>query len=195
MMPALATALRAVRRLPWEAWAVVGVFVGLVLAWWSVASYGASRYEDGRRSVHEAAAYRAALAQTAAVVAAQREAAARAATDTVVQRVTVTRRQVDTVVVAVPDSLRAVPEVAALIRTATTLGRQVDSLLVAIDAERAAARLRAAADSAALVAAHVVIDRHAARIAALERRTTWPKVVGGAVLGAAAGWAVRGVVR
>ena len=68
-----------------------------------------------------------------------------------------TRWKVDTLIRQVPPDVAALPDVKALIGATLTLSAQVDTLTRTLDVERAVSRLRASTDSAALVAASVVI--------------------------------------
>jgi hypothetical protein len=149
-------------------WAVLTALVVGLLLTFAVQHYGQSRYDDGRRSVLQAAHFDGAL--LAAVRRA--DSIAKAKTDTVVRRVTVTRYRVDTLLQRVPDSLLVVPEIAALASTTHTLLAQVDTLTYTLDIERAVSRLRTDADSAALVSARVVIIAQADSLHTLAQRPT-----------------------
>ena len=143
-----------------------------IAAWVAVASYGASRYRDGRRSVTESKA----SVLTSVTVARAADSTAQAATDTIVQRLVVTRWRVDTLTQAIPDTLQTVPEIAALIGVTRTLTAQVDTLTHALDVARAVSRLRASIDSAALESAQGTIVQQQDQIAILHRRPTWRAV-------------------
>ena len=176
-------ALWLLKRLPWEVYpAGAGVAV-VVTLWAGAASYGASEYARGRKSVTASAE----AVPASVAVARGADSTAKAATDTIVRRLTVTRWKVDTLVRLVPDSLRAVPEIAALMTATTTLTAQVDTLTRTLDVERATSRLRASVDSAALVSAQMVIVSHTDTIMALKKRPQWRTValgiVGGVVVG------------
>jgi hypothetical protein len=161
--------------------------VAWIAAAFGVAHYGTSRYAAGRRSVMQAVQFDSALLTTTRRHAVE----ATARTDTVVRRVLVTRYRVDTLIQRVPDTLRVVPEIAELSGVTGQLLTQIDTLTHAIDLERAAARLRADVDSAALVSARGTIVQQDDAVRSLERRPTWGKAgavaIGGAVLGFVAG--------
>jgi len=108
----------------------------------------------------------------------------------VVQRIVVTRWKTDTVLRDVPDSLRRVPEIAALVTVTTRLTAQVDTLVRTLDVERAVSRLRASTDSAALVSAQLIILAKEDQIVHLKKRPQWRTV--GLIAGAAF---VAGVLR
>ena len=134
--------------------------------------YGASRYDDGRRSVTDGVRFDTVLVGQVR----KADSIATAHTDTVVQRLVVTRWKTDTVLRDVPDSLRRVPEIAALVTVTTQLTAQVDTLTHTLDVERAVSRLRAATDSAALVSAARVIVSHTDTIVSLKQRPRWRTV-------------------
>ena len=147
--------------------------IAAVVAFWIVAAYGvvrygASRYADGRRSVVQAAQFDSALS----AVVRKADLHAKARTDTVLQRVTVTRWRVDTLIQRVPDSLRVVPEIAELSGMTGQLLTHIDTLTHTLDLERAASRLRADADSAALVSARVTIVQQDDEMRSLAKRPT-----------------------
>jgi hypothetical protein len=154
-----------------------------IMAWVSVTSYGASRYAEGRRSVTQSAE----SVPPSVTVARAADSSAKAKTDTIVQRIVVTRWRVDTIIRLVPDSLRAVPEIAALVAVTTTLTAQIDTLARTVEIERAVSRLRASADSAALVSAQITIVQQQDQIMTLKKRPTWRTVVTVGVVGVLAG--------
>ena len=165
---------------------VVRVWLWLVLAlalWAGVASYGASRYAEGRRSVTEVAA----SVPASVTVVRGADSTAKAKTDTVVQRIVVTRWRIDTLLRDVPDTLQTVPQIAALMAATQTLTRQVDTLTHTLNVERAVGRLRASTDSAALVASALTIVHKEDEIMALKRRPQWRTVAVVGVLGLVAG--------
>jgi len=177
--------LRVAGRLPRSVWAGVAAFAVLVGLWWAVASYGATRYEDGRQSVLRVT--QGSDSVGAVVKAAHTEAVAK--TDTVIQRVTVTRHRVDTLVQRIPDSVRVlVPVVDTLARVAVTLSAQVDTLTRAIDLERAAARLRFQVDSAALVVERTRVVALTDTVRTLERRPRKRAVAAAAILAGVVGY-------
>jgi len=165
-------ALWLVQRISREAWVALAVVLVAVVAWVSVASYGASRYAEGRASVTEVAE----TVPAGVTVARDADDAAKAKTDTIVQRIVVTRWRVDTLIRLIPDSLRAVPEIAALTAATTTLTAQVDTLVRTLDVERATSRLRASTDSAALVASALTIVQQQDQIVTLKKRPQWRTV-------------------
>jgi hypothetical protein len=158
----------------------VFVFVAL---WAGVASYGASRYADGRRSVTDGVRFDTVMVGQVR----KADSIATAHTDTIVQRLVVTRYKVDTLVRLVPDSLRSVPEIAALVTATTQLTAQIDTLSRTLDIERAVSRLRASTDSAALVSASLVIITKEDEIMTLKKRPQWRTVVTVGVVGVVAG--------
>jgi len=164
-------------------WVGVGAVFVFVALWAGVASYGASRYADGRRSVTDGVRFDTVLVGQVR----KADSIATAHTDTVVQRLVVTRYKVDTLVRRVPDSLRAVPEIAALVTATTQLTAQVDTLARTLDVERAVSRLRAATDSAALVSAALTIVQKEDQIVSLKKRPQWRTVVTVGALGVVAG--------
>ena len=170
MMPR--RALWLVQRISREAWVALAVVLLAVVAWVSVASYGQSRYAEGRRSVAEVAE----SVPAGVTVARDADDAAKAKTDTIVQRIVVTRWRVDTLIRLIPDSLRAIPEIAALTAATTTLTAQVDTLVRTLDVERATSRLRASTDSAALVASALIIVHQQDQIVTLKKRPQWRTV-------------------
>lgn len=155
-------------------WVVrVGLWLALALAaWGGIAAYSKSRYDAGRASVTNGVRFDAVLGAQARTA----DSLAQAHTDTVIQRITITRWRVETLLVAVPDSLRVVPEIAALMAATKVLAHQVDTLTHALDVERAVGRLRASVDSAALAAAAVTIVHQQDHIVKLERRPRWRTV-------------------
>lgn len=134
--------------------------------------YGTTRYNDGRRSVTDGVRFDVTLLGQVRAA----DAAAKARTDTIIQRVTITRWKVDTLIREVPDTLTAVPEIAALITATLVLTAQVDTLTRTLDIERAVSRLRTATDSAALVTASFVITARDDAIVQLKRRPQWRTV-------------------
>jgi hypothetical protein len=181
MMPR--RALWLVQRISREAWVALAVVLVAVVAWVSVTSYGASRYAEGRRSVTQSAE----SVPLSVTVARAADSSAKARTDTIVQRIVVTRWRVDTQIRLLPDSLRAIPEIAALTAATTTLTAQIDTLARTVEIERAVSRLRASADSAALVSAQITIVQQQDQIVTLKKRPTWRTVVTVGVVGVLAG--------
>ena len=155
----------------WLSWPIV-VLATLIAAWVAVASYGASRYAEGRRSVTRSGD----VVPLGVTVARAADSTAKAHTDTVVQRIVVTRWKVDTLLREVPDSLKSVPQITVLIAATQTLTAQVDTLTRALDVERAVSRLQASTDSAALVSAQLVLAASADKIRALAQRPQWRTV-------------------
>lgn len=186
-MTAVLSILNALRKVPTVAWAIVLGVALTVGAWKAVAGYGQSRYEDGRRSVVEAAKVDGAA--VGAVRAA--DSAAKARVDTVRVRVMQTRWRVDTLITGVPDSLRASPQIAALIAGARELTTQVDSLDRALDLSEAASTLRAEVDAATIVSLRIVNSEQARE---LKKRPTRGQALGCAALAFLAG-VIAGVVR
>jgi hypothetical protein len=170
----------------WLSWPIVVLATAIAL-WVAVASYGASRYRDGRRSVTrtvEAVPLGVTVARTA-------DSTAQAHTDTVVQRLVVTRWKVDTLALAVPDTLQTVPQIRALIVATRALTAQVDTLARTIDIERAVSRMRAATDSAALAASALVIVQQQDQIVTLTKRPQWRAVAFALGAGLASGVLLR----
>lgn len=185
-MTAVMAVWSLVKRLPLAVWALLGgvaLVLGLV---WSIQAYGDACYAAGRADVLRGAQVDGATRAWAGGVVRQAE----AHTDTVVRRVTVARTRVDTLWQEVPDSLRAVPEIAALRVGIVTLTTQVDTLVGALERERAAHRVRAAVDSVALRGYALTVVAQRDTIATLRKRPRWRTVVGGAVVGAAVGFVV-----
>lgn len=178
------------KRLPLAVWALLGGVALVLGVVWSIQAYGNARYLAGRADVLRGAQVDSATRAWAGGVVRQTE----AHTDTVVRRVTVTRARVDTLWQQVPDSLRAVPEIEALRVGIVTLTTQVDTLVGALERERAAHRVRASVDSAQVVALGVVNRQLVADNHRLAKRPRWRTVVGGGVVGAALGF-VLGVAR
>lgn len=176
--------LRVLTKLPRSVWAGVAACALLVGCWWAVASYGATRYEDGRQSV--LLVTQGSDSVGAVVKAAHTEAVAK--TDTVIQHVTVTRHRVDTLVERIADSVQVLPDVSNFIRNTYTLAAQVDTLTRAIDTERAAARLRFAVDSAALVYERTRVVALTDTVRTLERRPRKRAVVTAAILAGVVGY-------
>jgi hypothetical protein len=175
--------LNKLMRLPSDVWFGIGGVAAIALLYLSVVSYGASRYQAGRDSVTASA-----RVDTVTVNTIRRaDSTAKAATDTVVKRITVTRYRVDTLVRLVPDSLRSVPEIAALVTATTQLTAQVDTMRQTLDVERAVSRLRASTDSAALVSAALTIVQKEDQIVSLKKRPQWRTVVTVGVVGVVAG--------
>lgn len=168
--------------LPRWAWAALAGAALVLSAWAGVVAYGNGRYAAGRASVT------ATLAPSGVdTVVRVVERQAEAHTDTVVRRVLVTVRQVDTLVWAIPDTLLSEPRVKALAVTATTLAAQVDTLTRVIDTERAAHHLRAAVDSAQIVALKVTTSTLMAENRTLSRRPRWRTVALALVIGVVGG--------
>ena len=147
------------------------IVAGLAGAY-AVAQYGDTRYAAGRQTSIRSARDDDALVGPART--AHQRAAAQ--TDTIIRRITVTRWKVDTLLRDVPDSLRAVPEIAHLVRVTVTLAAQVDTLTRTLDVERAVSRLRASTDSAALVSTQLALAASADEIRALAQRPQWRTV-------------------
>jgi hypothetical protein len=166
----------------WLSWPIV-VLALWIAVWVAVASYGASRYRDGRRSVTTSAE----TVPASVTVARDADSTAKAKTDTVVKRITITRWQVETLLVAVPDSLRSIPQIKALIAATLVLTHQVDTLTHTLDVERATSRLRASVDSAALVSAQMTIVHQEDQIVQLKKRPQWRTVFAVGALGVVAG--------
>jgi hypothetical protein len=166
----------------WLTLPVAGLAI-LVVSWVSVASYGQSRYAEGRASVTPSAE-RVPLGVTVSHAA---DSTAKAATDTIVRRIVVTRWRVDTLIREVPDTLRAVPQIKALIAATLVLTAQLDTMTRVLDVERATSRLRASTDSAALVSAALTIVHQEDQIVSLKRRPQWRTVFTVGALGVLAG--------
>ena len=166
----------------WLSWPIVVVATAIAL-WVAVASYGARRYADGRRSVTQSAE----VVPVGMTVAREADSTAKARTDTVVQRLVVTRWRVDTLAMAVPDTLQTVPQIQALIAATLVLTAQVDTMTRTLDIERAVSRMRASTDSAALVASALVIVQQQDQIVTLTKRPQWRTVVTASVISLAVG--------
>ena len=170
----------------WLSWPIVVVATAIAL-WVAVASYGASRYRDGRRSVTQSAD----VVPVGMTVAREEDSTAKARTDTVVQRLVVTRWRVDTLATAVPDTLQTVPQIKALIAATRMLTAQVDTLARTLDIERAVSRMRASTDSAALAASALVIVQQQDQIVNLTKRPQWRTVALALGAGLASGVLLR----
>jgi hypothetical protein len=171
------------RSIPWYIYCfalAVGLFC---LSCVGVVRYGAAEYERGRRSVTDGVRFDTVLVGQVR----KADSIAQAHTDTVVQRLVVTRWKTDTVLRDVPDSLRRVPEIAALVTVTAQLTAQVDTLAHTLDVERATSRLRASVDSAALVSARLVIVAQGDSIVQLKKRPQWRTVGAVGVLAFVAG--------
>lgn len=166
----------------WLSWPIVATAL-TIATWVAVASYGASRYAEGRRSVTLSAE----VVPASVTVARRADSTAKAATDTIVKRIVVTRWRVDTLAMAVPDTLQTVPQIKALLAATRTLTAQVDTLARTIDIERAVSRMRAATDSAALVSSALVIVQQQDQITTLSRRPQWRTIVTASVISLAVG--------
>ena len=166
----------------WLSWPIVVVATAIAL-WVAVASYGASRYDAGRRSVTPSAE----VIPVGVTVAREADSTAKARTDTIVQRVVVTRWKVDTLIREVPDTLRSIPQINALIAATLVLTAQVDTLTHTLDVERAVSRMRASTDSAALVASALVIVQQQDQIVTLTKRPQWRTIVTASVISLAVG--------
>jgi hypothetical protein len=189
-MTALLWALKFVRRLPVEAWVAIAAGVLTLALIRGVHDYGAKRYDQGRRDAAAGIVFDSAtLARAAEVVVIKA-----AKVDTITRTVIQTRRKVDTLIVALPPEVVNVPEVKALVTTVQTLTVQVDSLVVAHTAERAAWTEKARVDSSAIYALRVMNTAQRDTIVTLEKRPRWRTVVTWTLTGAAAGF-VAGVVR
>jgi hypothetical protein len=176
---------------PYLWWLVISMALALALWFAGRSTVRSIRQDERARVLAEGEAFGSWLAQTKAR---RDDAIAKAHVDTVRVRVMVERRRVDTLVLRVPDSLKAVPEVAALIAGVRRLTTQVDSLDRALNLERAASQMRAQVDSAAIVSLRIVVQGKDAEIASLKKRPRWRTVALGVVGSAAAGYLV-GVVR
>jgi PBP1b-binding outer membrane lipoprotein LpoB len=172
-----------VQRISREAWMALAAVGLLVVAWVAVASYGASSYAAGRASVTDAAK----VVTPSVTVTRAADSIAKAKTDTIVQRIVVTRWKVDTLIRLVPDSLRAIPAIAALTVAATTLTAQVDTLTHTLTVERVTSRLNASVDSSALASAKVITIQQEDQIMSLKRRPQWRTVFAVGALGVVAG--------
>lgn len=154
----------AVRAAGWLAFALV--------VWSGIVRYGQSRYAAGRNSVTAVAAFD--VTMLGAVHTA--DDAATAKTDTILQRTVVTRWRVDTLIREIPDTLTSIPQIKALIAATRVLTAQVDTLTHTIDVERAISRVRASADSTALIASARIITNRDDQIVALKKRPVWRTV-------------------
>lgn len=183
MLDAALAGWRLVRRVPRPVWGVVALAALCgALVWWSEARRAAA-YRQGRRDAAAGVVFDSLLLERAAV----RVAKQMAHTDTVTVTVVRTARIVDSLVIRVPDSLKAVPEVAALAQTARVLTRQVDSLVTAHALERLAWVEKAKVDSAAVYALRVIATARGDTITALQKRPRWRTLVGtAATVGVAA---------
>lgn len=176
------------RKVPLSAWLTVALALLLMGGCWERGAYGAREYERGRQAVIKGAAFDSTLRSV--VVAGHAKAVAH--TDTVIRRVVVTSRRVDTLVLRVPDSVRVrFPVVDSLVLAATSLTARVDTLTRALDAERAAATLRFAVDSAALVYERVKVVGLQDEVKRLEKRPRWRTVVTTGVLAVASTLVLR----
>ena len=155
-------------------WAVrVWWLAVIALAMWGgITQYGASRYAAGRNSVTAVAPFD--MTMLGAVHTA--DDAATAKTDTIRQRTVVTRWRVDTLMREIPDTLTSIPQIKALIAATRVLTAQVDTLTHTIDVERAISRVRASADSTALIASARIITNRDDQIVALKKRPVWRTV-------------------
>jgi hypothetical protein len=156
------------QRIPAAAWAVVAAAVVIASLLFVYQRHGNAQYTAGRRSVTDGARI-----DSAALLAARLLVdSAVARVDTVVKRVMVTRWRTDTVQQQVPDSLRRVPEIAALLAITTTLTTQVDTLQYTLNRERESRRMERIATTQQLMAARAVIVLTQDSVAHLARRPT-----------------------
>lgn len=172
------TVWSAIKRVPRSVWAFVALAaVCSALVWWSEARRAVA-YQQGKRDAAAGVVFDSVMLERAAI----RVAKQMAHTDTVTVTVVRTARTVDSLVIRVPDSLRVVPEIAALANTARVLTRQVDSLVLAHGAERAAWTEKARVDSAAIYSLRILATAQRDTMAVLKQRPTRVKAVGTAVV-------------
>jgi hypothetical protein len=177
---------------------LAGVALAVAL-WLAHEASNAAEYQRGRREVLQYVRFDSVMRDGVA----KRQRAASAKVDTV--RVTVeriverTRTVVQRVPAEVPDSvLRAYPVLGELTNTVTQLTDSIPHLLMALDAERTAARERFAVDSATVESARlqtiavqdtlaIARDTVTALRTTLDRRPTWRTVVKATVIGGTLG--------
>lgn len=181
------TILSALRRVPGQAWAGIGVVGAVWLIYGLHTNAVRDAYAQGKRDSAQGVVFDSAMVARAAEAVALRT----AHTDTVVQRVVVTRTRVESLTVALPDSVRAIPAVDTLVQTVGVLLTQVDTLTQAITAERAAWTEKAKVDSAAIYALRVLGTAQRDTILTLQKRPRWRTVLGAVVVGAVGGMVTR----
>jgi hypothetical protein len=180
-----------VKGLPAVLWGAV-IFGAIVFALWLGHSRAVSQaYTQGKQDAAAGVVFDSLLSQRAADVVTIRT----AHTDTITQRVTVTRWRVDTLVKALPPSVAEVPEVKALVTVVQTLTLQVDSLITAHDAERAAWTEQAKVERSNTYALRVLLTAEKDKNADLEKRPTKARAALYALGSAATGVVIGMVVR
>jgi hypothetical protein len=189
-MTAIMMALTWLRRVPRDVWFLVAGVALIVAGYFTVIAKINAAYERGKRDAAQGVVFDSVMVARAA----ERVAKANAHTDTVTQRVLVTRYKLDTLVVQLPPEVANVPEVKALVTTVQTLTVQVDSLVSAHTAERAAWTEKARVDSSAIYALRIIGTAQRDSIVQLEKRPTRLKAAVYTVLAGAVGF-VAGVVK
>jgi hypothetical protein len=189
-MTAIMMALTWLRRVPRDVWFLVAGVALVSAGYFAVVAKVNAAYERGKRDAAQGVVFDSVMVARAA----ERVAKANAHTDTVTQRVLVTRYKLDTLVVQLPPEVVNVPEVKALVTTVQTLTVQVDSLVTAHTAERAAWTEKARVDSSAIYALRIIGTAQRDTITTLQKRPKWRTVVVGTLAGVATGF-VAGVVK
>lgn len=189
-MTAVMAALNALRKLPREVWLFAAALAFVAGGYVTVVAKINAAYERGKRDAAAGVVFDSVMVERTAI----RVAKQMARTDTVTERVVRTRWKVDTLITQLPPAVANVPEVKALVATVQTLTVQVDSLVSAHTAERAAWTEKAKVDSAAIYALRVIATARGDEVEQLKQRPRWRTVVGGVVTGAVLG-VVAGVAR
>jgi len=183
--------LTGLRRVPGVVWLLIGAALVLTVELSAIGDYGDAREAAGFARARQGAVFDSTVAATFART---RERVV-LRTDTLVQRITVTRQRVDTLIAALPATTKQLRPVRELVGTVQLLTRQVDSLTMQIDAERATHTMEREVLAAQTTALRAVVAGQADSIRTLQRRPTWRRTVGltlgGAALGVLGGWVWR----
>jgi hypothetical protein len=179
------------RRVPAWGWRTLSASVIALALWIGHEREVTQAYAQGKRDAAAGVVFDSLLSQRAAEVVAIRS----AHTDTVTRKVRTTRKRVDAMIAALPDSVRVIPAVDSLLGVVRTLTVEVDALVSAHTAERAAWTEHAKVDAAAIYSLRIIATNQADTIATLKRRPHWRTVALGSVVGAAAGMLAGVVLR
>ncbi|WP_353267022.1 hypothetical protein [Gemmatimonas sp.] len=179
-MTALVNLWKFVRALPLLVWGALGVGIVALALWIGHDRAVSGAYAQGKRDAAAGVVFDSLLSQRAAEVVAIRT----AHTDSATRTVRRTQQRVDSIITALPEPVREIPAVDTLLGVVQTLSLQVDSLITAHDAERAAWTDQKKVDDANVYALRVLATAQAEQ---LEKRPRWRTVVMGGIVGTAVG--------
>lgn len=159
---------QAIRRVPPAVYVLLAGVLIVAGAARSIANYGQSRFEEGKRVAKQSAAFDSTLV---AMLTANRKNAT-AKTDTIVRYIKAAKGEVQKAVEAMPDTIKALPEVAPLVVACNSLEVATDSLVMQIDVERAAHQMERSVLIAENTALRITTNQMRDSVEVLKKRPT-----------------------